>query len=48
MTIKEFAKLCECNPRTLRYYDSIDLLKPVDVDPWTDIDTMMSLRVKLT
>ena len=35
MTIKEFAKLCECNPQTLRYYDSIDLLKPVDVDPWT-------------
>ncbi len=35
MTIKEFAKLCECNPQTLRYYDSIDLLKPVNVDPWT-------------
>jgi len=35
MTIKEFANLCECNPQTLRYYDSIDLLKPVDVDPWT-------------
>lgn len=35
MTIKEFAKLCECNPQTLRYYDSIDLLKPVKVDPWT-------------
>lgn len=27
MTIKEFAKLCECNPQTLRYYDSIDLQK---------------------
>ena len=35
MTIKEFAKLCECNPQTLRYYDSIDLLKPVEVDQWT-------------
>ena len=35
MTIKEFAMLCDCNPQTLRYYDSIDLLKPVDVDPWT-------------
>lgn len=35
MTIKEFANLCECNPQTLRYYDSIDLLKPVNVDPWT-------------
>ena len=35
MTIKEFAKLCDCNPQTLRYYDSIDLLKPVNVDPWT-------------
>ena len=35
MTIKEFARLCDCNPQTLRYYDSIDLLKPVNVDPWT-------------
>ena len=35
MTIKEFANLCECNPQTLRYYDSIDLLKPVNVDQWT-------------
>ena len=35
MTIKEFAKLCDCNPQTLRYYDSIDLLKPVNVDSWT-------------
>ena len=35
MTIKEFAKLCECNPQTIRYYDNIDLLKPVKVDPWT-------------
>ena len=35
MTIKEFAKLCECNPQTLRYYDSIDLLKPVKVDEWS-------------
>ncbi|MBO7353021.1 MAG: MerR family transcriptional regulator, partial [Lachnospiraceae bacterium] len=35
MTIKEVAKLCDCNPQTLRYYDSIDLLKPVNVDSWT-------------
>ncbi|MBP5283011.1 MAG: MerR family transcriptional regulator, partial [Lachnospiraceae bacterium] len=35
MTIKEFSKLCECNPQTLRYYDGIGLLKPVNVDPWT-------------
>ena len=35
MIIKEFAKLCDCNPQTLRYYDSIDLLKPVKVDPYT-------------
>ncbi len=33
MTIKEFAKLCACNPQTLRYYDKIDLLKPVQVSP---------------
>ena len=35
MTIKEFAQLCNCNPQTLRYYDRIDLLKPVKVDEWT-------------
>ena len=32
MTIKEFSKLCDCNTQTLRYYDSIDLLKPARVD----------------
>lgn len=35
MTIKEFATLCGCNVQTLRYYDKIDLLKPVQVDPWS-------------
>ena len=35
MTIKEFAKLCGCNTQTLRYYDKIDLLKPVKVDQWS-------------
>ncbi|MBQ6589440.1 MAG: MerR family transcriptional regulator [Butyrivibrio sp.] len=35
MTIKDFAKLCGCNPQTLRYYDRQDLLKPVKVDDWT-------------
>ena len=35
MTIKEFASLCSCNAQTLRYYDKIDLLKPVKVDPWS-------------
>ena len=35
MTIKEFARLCDCNTQTLRYYDKIDLLKPVKVDPWS-------------
>ena len=35
MTIKEFARLCSCNAQTLRYYDKIDLLKPVQVDPWS-------------
>ena len=35
MTIKEFARLCSCNAQTLRYYDKIDLLKPVNVDSWT-------------
>lgn len=35
MTIKEFASLCGCNPQTLRYYDHVDLLKPVKVDEWS-------------
>lgn len=35
MTIKEFASLCGCTTQTLRYYDKIDLLKPVRVDQWT-------------
>lgn len=35
MTIKQFASLCGCNTQTLRYYDKVDLLKPVQVDPWS-------------
>ena len=35
MTIKEFASLFGCNTQTLRYYDKIDLLKPVKVDQWS-------------
>ncbi len=35
MTIKEFSRLCGCNPQTLRYYDHVDLLKPVKVDQWS-------------
>lgn len=35
MTIKQFARLCGCNPQTLRYYDHVDLLKPVKVDEWS-------------
>ena len=35
MTIKEFASLCGCNAQTLRYYDKVNLLKPMEVDPWS-------------
>lgn len=35
MTIKEFARLCGCNPQTLRYYDRMNLLKPFNVDKWS-------------
>ena len=35
MTIKDFSRLCGCNPQTLRYYDHVNLLKPVKVDSWT-------------
>ncbi len=32
MTIQAFARLCGCNPQTLRYYDKVALLKPSRVD----------------
>ena len=35
MTIKDFARLCDCHPQTLRYYDRENLLRPRSVDPWT-------------
>lgn len=35
MTIRQFASLCGCNPQTLRYYDRVGLLKPVQVDRWS-------------
>lgn len=35
MTIKEFSRLCGCNPQTLRYYDQRNLLKPAHVDPYS-------------
>ena len=35
MTIKDFARLCGCNPKTLRYYDQIGLMKPVRVDKFS-------------
>ncbi|MBE6990564.1 MAG: MerR family transcriptional regulator [Ruminococcaceae bacterium] len=35
MTIRDFARLCGCNPQTLRYYDQVGLLKPAEVDRWT-------------
>ncbi len=35
MTIREFARLCGCNPQTLRYYDHVNLLKPGKVDQWS-------------
>lgn len=35
MTIKEFSLLCSCTTQTLRYYDSINLLKPARVDQFS-------------
>ena len=32
LKIKEFADLCGCSIYTLRYYDEIDLLKPMEVN----------------
>lgn len=35
LTVGNFAILCACSPRTLRYYDRVGLLKPAMVDEWT-------------
>ena len=35
LTVGNFAILCACGPRTLRYYDRVGLLKPARVDEWT-------------
>ena len=35
MTIQAFARVCGCNPQTLRYYDKVALLKPGRVDRFT-------------
>ena len=35
LTVGNFAILCACGPRTLRYYDRVGLLKPAHVHPWT-------------
>ena len=35
LTVGNFAILCACGPRTLRYYDRVGLLKPAMVDQWT-------------
>ena len=35
LTVGNFAILCACGPRTLRYYDRVGLLKPAQVDEWT-------------
>jgi DNA-binding transcriptional MerR regulator len=35
LTVGNFAILCACGPKTLRYYDRVGLLKPARVDRWT-------------
>lgn len=35
LTVGNFAILCACGPKTLRYYDRVGLLKPARVDEWT-------------
>lgn len=34
LTINEFAKLCRSTPRTLRLYEQLGLLKPIERDKW--------------
>lgn len=36
-TIGQFSKICRVTTKTLRHYDEIDLLKPVRVDPLTEM-----------
>ncbi|UYP01313.1 MerR family transcriptional regulator [Oceanotoga sp. DSM 15011] len=33
LSIGEFSKICEVSTKTLRYYDEIDLIKPIEVNP---------------
>ena len=33
--LKTVIFICGCNPQTLRYYDHVNLLKPVKVDKWS-------------
>ncbi|MBN1429115.1 MAG: MerR family transcriptional regulator [Anaerolineae bacterium] len=35
LRIGDFARICRVTPKTLRYYDEIDLLKPNRIDPFT-------------
>src|SRR5918912_1100222 len=35
LKIGEFSKLVQVPVATLRYYDHVGLLKPIEVDPWT-------------
>ena len=44
MTIKEFSRLCGCNPQTLRYYDHVDLLKRLRWILGQDTAIMMRIR----
>lgn len=52
MTIKEFSDICGCNPQTIRYYDRINLLKPVKVDPvtgyrfYSEEQTLLYIKIK--
>lgn len=52
MKIKEFSKLCGCNPKTLRYYDEESLLKPVEVDRmsgyryYTEDQALLFIKIK--
>ncbi len=35
LSLKKFAEICMVSPRTIRFYDQKDLLKPIYVDKWT-------------
>jgi DNA-binding transcriptional MerR regulator len=46
LSIREFARICRVTPRTIRFYDQKDLLKPKYIDEWTKYRYYDPLQVR--